>query len=646
VAEQKRGTMLLNLFSSKQEECQVHGSHATSGDRMLIAMIMASFSLIVWHVWVYGTSGHAGAPGATSEPFPMQLWNELRDLFFNNKGILAELREVFPYFLIGILIAGYLRTFKIAVKLQASLRKYGVMSVFLASFVGIITPLCACGTVTTAISLLFAGIPLAPVMSLMVASPLLSPSTYLLTLNDLGPEWTVIRTISALLMAIFAGMVTHILSRRGSFMKNDIFIEGAIVRGDFHDDDYPDERLRCNCRRNFGNRVAVRTGNKFYVFLAKSSEMLWVVGKYVIVGVAIGEVVERYMPNGWIYRFFGQKDPLNIVWVTLASVPIFVHQISASSILHHIEGSLNGTLDGGAALAFMLGGPVTAVPTMVMFWTFFKKRVFFLYMFVCLSGTLIIAYGFQFFMFVPGVTLGSPLLKGVNSLSGGTSSTILKHGANVRMVMDPAGKGIIATFTNDLEGMGGVVFDASPDRFTAASAEQYDNRKYIVNIAEWLDQNSNSPAEKNILVYNLSEKPGEATLPLLGSSVRAELGKKGFTVTVAGRKDIPQLTEQLLARHGQLWLFFGSHRENGLSDAELKLARDYNAKGRATLIVPADPQSDGAGTQEANRLSSSYGVLFSGIVENRVKLHVSVAANFFDRASQWLGNALKLVHKA
>jgi uncharacterized membrane protein YraQ (UPF0718 family) len=630
----------------RQNECQVHGNHAKSGNRMLVGMVLACSALIVWHVWVYGTSGHLSPSGAASASFPVLLGNELRDLLFNNKGILAELWEVLPYFLVGILIAGYLRTFKVAVKLQASLRKYGVMSVFLASFVGIITPLCACGTVTTAISLLFAGIPLAPVMSLMVTSPLLSPSTYLLTLNDLGPEWTVIRTISAFSMGIFAGMATHVLSKRGGFMKNDIFIEGAIVRGDFHDDDYPDKRLRCNCRQKFGNRVAVRTGNKFLVFLAKSAEMLWVVGKYVIVGVAVGEVVERYMPSGWIYRFFGQREPLNIVWVTLASVPMFVHQISASSIIHHIKGSLDGTLDAGAALAFMIGGPVTAVPTMVLFWTFFKKRVFLLYMFVCLTGTLLIAYTFQFLLFVPGADLGNPLLKGVSSLSGGASSTILKHGPDVRMVMDPAGKGVIATYTNDVEGLGAIVFDASRDRFTCASADRCDNRKYIVNIAEWLDQNSNAPAQKRILVYDFSKGTGDGAPSLLGSTVLAKLGEKGFTVKMAGRKDTPRISERLLAECGQLWLFFGSHGGSGPSDAEFKLITDYNAKGRAALIVPANPQSGGDGTQEANRLASRYGAGFAGIVENRQELQVSAASNFLNRTSEWLGMVLKIVKKA
>jgi hypothetical protein len=628
------------------EACQLHGGKARSGDVMLICMVLASLSLIVWHVWVYGTSGISAGAGAVSATFPVLLGFELRDLLFGNRGIAAELWEVFPYFLAGILIAGYLRTFKIAVKLQRYLRKYGVMSVFLASFVGIITPLCACGMLTTAIGLLIAGIPLAPVMALMVTSPLMSPSTYLLTLNDLGPEWTVIRTLAAFSMGIFAGVTTHLISKRKGFGRQDIFIEGAMVRGDFHDDDYPDERLRCNCRRNFGNRVAVQTGNKFLVFLAKSSEMLWVVGKYVIVGVVLGAVVERYMPSEWIYRFFGRKDPLDIVWVTFASVPMFLHQISASSILHHIKGSLDGTLDGGAALAFMVGGPVTAVPTMALFWTFFKKRVFLLYMFVCLSGTLLIAYAFQLLLFVPGTDLGNPLLKGVASLSGGASGVIVKHGANVRMVMDPAGKGVIATYSNDIDGQGGIVFDASAGRFTGVTAAHYDNRNYVVNVARWLEQDPDSLRGKRILVCNLGEGTGAASYSPLGNAAWIELVKNGFTVRTGSGKDAPRISEAALADCSQLWLFFGNDGAKGLTDAELRLVEEHNARGRGVLVVPADPRTGRDYAKEANRLSSRYGVLFSGSVANSEELKVSPAATLLNRGSEWLGRVLKLVHKA
>lgn len=629
----------------QHEECQVHGAPAKTANKTLLLMMLASLSLIFWHVWVYGPTMHAADPDILKKPFPLLLGREIWALVFDSHGVLAELRDVFPYFVVGILLAGYIRTYKIAVKLQTKLRRYGILSVVLASIVGILTPLCACGTVTTAVSLLFAGLPLAPVMALMVTSPLLSPSAYLLTLNDLGPEWTVIRTVAAFSMGVLAGGVTHLLRNKG-FHSREIFIEGAVPRGDLHDESYPIERLRCNCRETFGHRVAAKTKNMFVIFLAKSSEMLWLVGKYVIVGVVIGAIVERYMPKDWIHGLFGQKGPLSIVWITLGSVPIFLHQISVSSILYHIKSSLDGTLDGGAALAFLIGGPVTAVPTMVMFWTIFRKRVFFLYMAVCLAGTIVIALAFQSLVFVPFTDMGNPLLKGVGSLSGGSSAVITKQDVHIRMVMDPEGKGMIATYANDLEGQGGVVFDAGFGRFLDDSIDRLDNRTYVMNAATWLEQSKTVPSERSILIYDTFQGSGTGRNGF-SKGVPSLLRKEGFKVTVTDRRETPEITDALLNGRSQLWLFFG---ESGggryFSGTELEAIARSSGNGMSMMVV-AGKHGDGEDDLSApNQLSLRYGVFFSGFAEHEEELPATTASHFLHRASGVLGRILKAVHKA
>lgn len=597
-------------------------------------MIALGFALIVWHVWTFGPSGHAGAAETVKGSFLLMLGAELWNLLIDKHGILAELWDIFPYFIIGILLAGYIRTYKIAVKLQLTLRKYGVMSVFVASFIGIITPLCACGTLTTAISLLFAGIPLAPVMSLMVTSSLMSPSTYLLTLNDLGSEWTVMRTLAALLMGVFAGLVTHFLKRWG-FETKEVFIDGAIVRGDFHDEDYPDERLRCGCKQKFGNRVALKTSNMFLIFLAKSAEMLWMVGKYILVGVIIGAIAERYMPGDWIYYFFGRKDPLNVIWITLASVPMFLHQLSASSILFHIKSSLNGTLDSSAALAFMIGGPVTAMPTMVMFWTIFQKKVFVLYMCICLVGTVLVTYAIQALFFVPGIDTGNALLKGINSLSGGNSAIISKSGENVRIVMDPAEKPLVATYTTILGDEGGVVFDAGLARFTAGGNAAENNRRYINNIAAWLEENSSREDRGSILLYDFSGGQKSRLVPSLQGDRLADLD---FTYT--DRTTAPAISARLLEKKSQLWLIVG--KGNVLTNDEQQAIIAFNRSGGALLLVAGDP----ADTAAINSLSSHFGVSFYGSYDAGNKIPVAVAAPMFYRAAELIGKLLQLTHKA
>lgn len=628
------------------ENCTVHGSHFKTVSRTLWGMIVASSALIVWHVWRFGPSSHVSANAPESASFFVTLFNEVVDLFINPHGIVAELRDVLPYFIVGILLAGYLRTYKTALKLQAGLKKYGVASVFLASFIGIISPLCACGTITTAVSLLFAGLPLAPVMALMVTSPLLSPSAYLLTLNDLGAEWTVIRTVSAFSMGIFAGLVTYLLRNYG-FETKSVFIEGAVVRGDFHDEDYPDERLRCNCREKFGNRVAVRTNNNFLIFLAKSSEMIWSVGKYILVGVVIGIIVERYMPVEWIYRFFGQNDPWNILWVTLASVPVFLHQISVSSILFHIKGSLNGTLDGGSALAFMIGGPVTAIPTMIIFWSLFKKRVFVLYMFVCLGGTLLIAGIFQMLVFVPGVDIGNPLFKGVATVSGGHSSSIVKHGKDVRIALENSGRNIIATYANDLNERGGVVFDTCFDRYLLDNTLISDNEKYIRNAADWLEQNNSSALKGSILVYEVRAASKEASNGV-GSGIERGLRNSGYTLQVLQRSTTPLITAELLNKFGQIWIFVadGRHSSAVFSNAECAAIRAYAGNGHSILLAVDKKAGSNESLEGANKVAEQLGVSFSGDVDSAEVLPVSIARGYLAKASEMIGSVLKIFHKA
>lgn len=629
------------MKNAKQDDaCKIHGNSSRAVNKTLLFLILASLSLVIWHVWTYGPAGHAVQGAAVQRSFFTLLGYELWDLLFDSHGVAAELLNVLPYFLIGIFLAGLIRTYKLAIRLRNSLIRYGFMSIVFASLVGVLTPLCACGILTTAVSLIFAGLPLAPVMALLVSSPLISPSAYLLTLNDLGPHWTVIRTLTAFLMGIFAGVLTHALRNRG-FRIDTLIVEGAIPRGDFHDHDYPDENLRCNCKEKFGNRVARKTDNMFVIFLAKSSDMLWLVGKYVLVGITVGAILERYMPSDWIFSLFGTQGKFNIVWITLGAIPIFLHQISASSILHHIKSSLDGTLNSGAGLAFLIGGPVTAVPTMIMLWTIFKKRVFALYMFICVAGTIMFAYSFQYLLFVPNIDTDNPLLRGVASVSGGNSPVLSKVNKDVKIVMNPGGKNIIATYDNDIEGKGGIVFDAGAERFLDASIGKYDNRKYVMNTARWLEDHNNSLNDKSILIYDTS-----AGARALSEKIPGILnGKDGFSVQITDRGQTPEITGELLDRSSQLWIILGAAPERCcLTDDELeRIVRFTEGGGSMLIAVDYVGNSTAADWTSVNRIAGRFGVRFSGSAANSEEIHVSASAYFFERVSSLLGSIYRFM---
>ncbi len=316
--------------------------------------------------------------------------------------LLFELREmgerflqlvgyIWPYFLIGVAAGALIRTYKLHVKLRNSLPRYGFWGIFVATFVGMISPLCACGVIPIIISLLSAGMPLAPAMALVISSPLMSIEGYTVTAGLLGYWYANAKLLAAAFMGIFAGLTTHWLTKRG-FASEGIFAR-EIPEGDIHDVDYPDHDLYCDCNKRWTNRLARKYPNKAIIFLAKAVELSGKVGWLTLLGLVIEVVAERYIPYEWIVGLFGKSNDLvTIPFIVVGSMILHVTQITAAGILFGPVDLLGQQISKGAAMAFLIGGPVTALPVMGVWLAYFKRPVFFLYIGLCLVGSLVVAY--------------------------------------------------------------------------------------------------------------------------------------------------------------------------------------------------------------------------------------------------------------
>jgi len=65
------------------------------------------------------------------------------------------------------------------------------------------------------------------------------------------------------------------------------------------------------------------------------------------------------------------------------------------------------------------------------------------------------------------------------------------------------------------------------------------------------------------------------------------------------------------------------------------------------MLIVGGKHRDGTNDlSPANQLSSRYGVIFSGFVENKEELPATTASYFFNRMSGTLGRILKFMHKA
>lgn len=307
-----------------------------------------------------------------------------------------EFLYILPYLTIGVLFEAIIRTFKWHVKIRHALTRFGSWSIVMATVLGAISPLCACATLPLVISLMVAGLPLAPAMALLVTSPLMSPASYSMLSGMLGIGWANTVAVCAVLLGLFAGIVTLLLRNHG-FHEDQLFRK-ALPKGDFHDPDYPVEQLRCECGKQLSHRVNRCTHNKFLVFLARFWEGSIKIGKFVLIGMLIEVLAGFFIPNSWLVDLLSGDGLIPIFAITFAAIPLHLPQVTAASMIFGFFLPDPGQaipLARGAGIAMLVGGPVTALPVMGIFLSMFKKRVLFLYLTLCISGTLILAMSWR-----------------------------------------------------------------------------------------------------------------------------------------------------------------------------------------------------------------------------------------------------------
>jgi len=276
------------------------------------------------------------------------------------------------------------------------LGRMGAFSIPAATVLGLASPLCACATLPLVISLVRAGLPLAPAMSLLVASPLMSPGAYAMLTAMLGSGWANAVLFSAASLGLGAGFVAHLLKERG-FGSHDHLLRD-LPDGDFHDPDYPVEHLRCECGKQLSNRLEHHHHGRFVVFLAKAGEGAWKIGRLVALGVLVEVVVSTVVPAAWVTALLTTGGAWPILLLTFATIPLHLPQVTAASLVFGYflpDPGQTIPLAKGAGIALLVGGPVTALPVMAVFLTLFRPRVFVLYLVTCVVGTLALAFGFE-----------------------------------------------------------------------------------------------------------------------------------------------------------------------------------------------------------------------------------------------------------
>jgi hypothetical protein len=310
--------------------------------------------------------------------------------------------SVLPAFVLSVGLAALVRALRLDGVIRQAVTAQAGRAVVLATAVGAFSPLCSCTVIPVIGGLLLGGVPLAPVMSFWVASPTMDPEMFALTVALLGWPLALTRLAATLVLSLGAGYVTLALTR-GGLLREDV-----LKRAPRPAPAAPRPALSlarplpviaggscCGASAAppasgglgfLGDRLR---GVDWPAVGRDMVEQGWRLGRWLILAFVLEALIIRYVPQAALAGVLGAEGRFAVILAALVGVPLYLNNVSALPI---VSGLLAQGMQPGAAIAFLIAGPVTTVPAMSAVWGIVRPRIFALYLGVALVGAVVLGW--------------------------------------------------------------------------------------------------------------------------------------------------------------------------------------------------------------------------------------------------------------
>jgi len=269
-------------------------------------------------------------------------------------------RQISPYWASGLIIGSLVSVFlseKITGKMtQLATGSFWLIPLCLAAVLGIASPLCMYGTIPIIAALGKKGVPQHLLAGFMVSSILLNPNILFLTFL-LGIHIALIRLALSLLSGILAGVLVYFFFRQ----KNVFSIERF---------DSPHDKPK----------------KSFFPDLFKAFR---ITTPYLLFGITLTAVFDRYIPPDWISGMFGSRRGLGVLFATTLSIPLYA---CGGGTIPLINAWLRAGMGTGDAMAFMLAGPAVKINNLSAVKMIFNTKNFAFYIAYCLGFAILCGF--------------------------------------------------------------------------------------------------------------------------------------------------------------------------------------------------------------------------------------------------------------
>ena len=249
----------------------------------------------------------------------------------------VQLRQLFVYWLIGILIGSFISVFakeKIhSIMSETNEKKRGLLGIIPACILGIISPLCMYGTIPIAASFAKKGMREDYIASFCMSSILLNPQLILYSMA-LGNVMLIIRIISCALCGMFAGLLIYIFYHK----KNIKFFDFSKFAEPIKSRD-TDSNLLMRYIKNVWRNVKAT-------------------GPYFLIGIILSALFQINVPEDMMIKLFGGNKAWGVLMAATIGVPLYV---CGGGTIPLLRDWISRGMSMGAAASFMITGPATKI---------------------------------------------------------------------------------------------------------------------------------------------------------------------------------------------------------------------------------------------------------------------------------------------
>lgn len=260
------------------------------------------------------------------------------DHFFN------LFKESAQWLILGFIVAGLIKAFLPKNFLNKHLGGNGIKTTLKAAFIGAPLPLCSCGVVPAALGIYRSGASKNATVSFLVSTPETGVDSIAVTYGLMGPFMAIARPISAILSAIFAGILVGASENKS-----------------------PPTSSESSCCANKDNHSSTPKNSQSFLDKTKSGlqfsfvNMLDDIVVWLLIGLVFAALTQTFIPQS----FFIQWGDSWVTYIVMAliGIPMYICATASTPIA---AGFLVSGVSPGAVLIFMLLGPATNIGTLAI----------------------------------------------------------------------------------------------------------------------------------------------------------------------------------------------------------------------------------------------------------------------------------------